>query len=70
MKCFTVCLFLLVLLMAEAAPRGRNQGRDFYKILDIKRSATPAEIKKAYRTLSLKYHPDKNTDDPSAVEKF
>jgi len=60
----------VILFLAKAGPRGRNQGRDFYKILDIKRSATQAEIKKAYRALSMKYHPDKNPDDPDALEKF
>jgi len=57
----------VILFLAKAGPRGRNQGRDFYKILDIKRSATQAEIKKAYRALSMKYHPDKNPDDPDAL---
>lgn len=44
--------------------------RDFYQILGVARSASPAEIKKAYRALSLKWHPDKNPDDPTAVDKF
>lgn len=44
--------------------------RDFYQILGVARSASPAEIKKAYRALSLKWHPDKNPDDPNAVNMF
>lgn len=42
---------------------------DFYKILGIRRSATPKEIKKAYRSMSLQYHPDKNKEE-GAAEKF
>ena len=53
-----------------AARGGKSTGRDFYKILEILRSATPADIKKAYRTLSLKFHPDKNVGDPTAADKF
>lgn len=43
---------------------------DFYKLLDIDKSASDREIKKAYRLLSKKYHPDKNPGNESASEKF
>src|SRR5262249_9442740 len=61
---------------AAFAPLGRSlidqcmSKRDYYNVLDVPKTATEAEIKKAYRRLAMKYHPDRNPNDREAEELF
>lgn len=66
MKTTVICLLLqIIFCILEALA-----GRDFYAILNVRKSATTNEIKKAYRKLAKELHPDKNKEDPNASTKF
>lgn len=60
---FILLFFLFVIAYVSA-------GRDFYKILNLPRTATLNQIKKAYRSLAKELHPDRNKNDPKAQERF
>ncbi|KAF7595041.1 DnaJ- protein scj1 [Aspergillus hancockii] len=62
-----VCLFLAIALCLVQLV---SAAQDYYKTLDLDKSASERDIKRAYRTLSKKYHPDKNPGDETAREKF
>jgi molecular chaperone DnaJ len=44
--------------------------RDYYEVLGVTRGATGSEIKRAFRSLARKHHPDKNPDDPESEKRF
>jgi len=53
----------------QGVPINNTMGKDYYRVLGITKGASDDEIKKSYRKLAMKYHPDKN-NAPGAEEKF
>ena len=68
MTSYSYFLFAIVILLSFIASVV-IAGADYYKTLEVDKKASAADIKKAYRKLSLKYHPDKNSA-PDAAAKF
>lgn len=62
--------FILLLLLSASAIHFVIAGKSYYDILQISKQATDDQIKRAYRKLALKFHPDKNPGNDEATKKF
>ena len=62
-KAFIGILFLVIISISQC-------GEDYYKILGVQKNASKQDIKRAFKKLSLKYHPDKNKDNPEKAKEM
>lgn len=67
-----LCILIVLIFLASVGRISGRKGRDFYRILGVRRNADGKQLKRAYRKLALKYHPDKNKeeDKEQAKKKF
>ena len=61
-----LCKLSILLLLCLTTVLGEQ---DYYQILGLKRGATEDQIKKAFKKMAIKFHPDKNKDDPDGAKK-
>ncbi|KAJ3650312.1 hypothetical protein Zmor_022007 [Zophobas morio] len=70
MKTYKNLMFLSVFILCYCLKSSAEENDDFYKLLGVPRDATTKEIRKAFKNLAVKLHPDKNQDDEEADQKF